>query len=185
MEIPEGSRTRGHAEKILQSTQKGAAIIDDLITLARRGVMASDVINLNSVVSGFLRTPVLEKIKDYHPRVTFRTECDKTLLNIMGSPLHLEKTLMNLVSNATESISGNGYVTIRTESRYLDTALRSYDEIKEGDYAVLTVFDTGMGILVENIEKIFEPFYTKKTMGRSGTELGLAIVWGTEKRCHL
>jgi PAS domain S-box-containing protein len=181
MEIPEGSRSRGHAEKILQSTEKGAAIIQDLLTLARRGVTASDVINLNGIVSDFLKTPVFEKMKDYNPRVTFRTECDKELLNIKGSPVHLEKTLINLVSNAAESISGKGEVTIRTESRYLDKPLRGYDEVKEGDYAVLTVSDTGMGIPAENREKIFEPFYTKKTMGRSGTGLGLAIVWGTVK----
>ncbi len=183
-EIPEGHRSRGHAEKILQSTEKGAAIIQDLLTLARRGVTASDVINLNSVVSGFLKTPVFEKMKDYHPRVTFRTECDKNVLNIKGSPIHLEKTLINLVSNAAESISGKGEVTIRTESRYLDKAVRGYDEVKEGDYAVLTVSDTGTGIPAENREKIFEPFYTKKTMGRSGTGLGLSIVWGTVKDHH-
>jgi len=180
-EIPEGSRSRGHVEKILQSTQKGAAIIQDLLTLARRGVTASDAINLNRIVSDFLKTPVFEKMKDYHPRVTFRTECDKELLNIKGSSVHLEKTLINLVSNAAESISGKGEVTIRTESRYLDKPLRGYDEVKEGDYAVLTVVDTGMGIPAESREKIFEPFYTKKTMGRSGTGLGLAIVWGTVK----
>jgi len=180
-EIPEGSRSRGHVEKILQSTEKGAAIIQDLLTLARRGVTASDAINLNHIVSDFLKTPVFEKMKDYHPRVTFRTECDKELLNIKGSSVHLEKTLINLVSNAAESISGIGEVTIRTESRYIDKPLRGYDEVKEGDYAVLTVSDTGMGIPAENREKIFDPFYTKKTMGRSGTGLGLAIVWGTVK----
>jgi PAS domain S-box-containing protein len=180
-EIPEGHRSRGHAEQILRSTEKGAAIIQDLLTLARRGVATSDVINLNNVVSDFLKTPVFEKTKDHHPRVTFRTECDKNLLNIKGSPVHLEKTLMNLVSNAVESIPGEGAVTIRTESRYLDKAIRGYDEVKEGDYAVLTVSDTGIGIPAENREKIFEPFYTKKTMGRSGTGLGLAIVWGTVK----
>jgi PAS domain S-box-containing protein len=181
LEIPEGHRSRGHAEKILQSTEKAAAIIQDLLTLARRGVMVSGVINLNTIVSGFLQTPVFEKMKDYHPCVTFRTDCDKNLLNIKGSTVHLEKALMNLVSNAAESISGKGEVTIRTENRYLDTAIQRYDEVKQGDYAVLTVSDTGMGIPVEDRERIFEPFYTKKTMGRSGTGLGLAIVWGTVK----
>ena len=180
-EIPDGHRSRVHVEKILQSTEKGAAIIQDLLTLARRSVVVSEVINLNSVVTGFLKTPVFEKIKDYHPRVTFRTECDEMLLNIKGSPVHLEKTLMNLVSNAAESISGMGEVTIRTENRYLETPVRGYDEVKQGEYVVLTVSDTGMGIPAENIGKIFEPFYTKKTMGRSGTGLGLAIVWGTVK----
>jgi PAS domain S-box-containing protein len=181
MEVPEGQRARNYVEKILNSTEKGAAIIQDLLTLARRGVTVSEVINLNSVVSGFLKTPVIEKIKDYHPRITFKMECDKNLLNVKGSPVHLEKTLMNLVSNAAESISAKGEVTIRTESRYLDKPISGYDKVKEGDYAVLTVSDTGMGIPIENREKIFEPFYTKKTMGRSGTGLGLAIVWGTVK----
>ncbi len=54
-------------------------------------------------------------------------------------------------------------------------------EAVDGDYAVLSVSDTGMGIAPEDMEKIFEPFYTKKSMGRSGTGLGLAIVWGTVK----
>jgi len=181
MEIPEGQRARRHAEMIFQSTQRGAAIIQDLLTLARRGVTVSDVINLNDIIANFLKAPVFDNVRDYHPRVTFRTECDKNLLNIKGSPVHLEKTLLNLVSNAAESISGPGEVTIRTESRYLDKAIRGYDTIKEGDYAILTVSDTGMGISAEDREKMFEPFYTKKKMGRSGTGLGLAIVWGTVK----
>jgi PAS domain S-box-containing protein len=180
-EIPEGNRARVHVGKILQSTEKGAAIIQDLLTLARRGVMASEVINLNSIVSGFLKTLTFEKIQDYHPRVTFRAEFDKNLLNIKGSPIHLEKTVMNLISNAAEAISSMGKVIIRTESRYLDKPVHGYDTMAEGDYAVLTISDTGTGIPAASIGKIFEPFYTKKSMGRSGTGLGLAIVWGTVK----
>jgi nitrogen-specific signal transduction histidine kinase len=180
-EIPEGHRTRVHVEKIFQSAEKGGAIIQDLLTLARRGVTTADVINLNGIVSDFLKSPVFEKMKDYHPRVNFRTSYDTNLLNIKGSPVHLEKTLMNLVSNAAESISGEGEVTIRTEGRYLEKPIRGYDDVKEGDYAVLIISDTGMGIPPKDRDKIFEPFYTKKTMGRSGTGLGLAIVWGTVK----
>lgn len=181
MEIPEGQRARSHAEKILQSTEKGAAIIQDLLTLARRGVTVAEVVDLNRIVSGFLRSPVFEKMKDYHPHVTFRTELHEELLNIKGSSVHLEKTLMNLVSNAAESISGTGEVVIRTQSCYLDKAVMGYDEVREGEYTILSVSDTGMGIPAEHREKIFEPFYTKKVMGRSGTGLGLAIVWGTVK----
>ena len=181
MEFPEESKLRGYVEKILQSTGKGAAIVQDLLTLARRGVTVADVVNLNTVIEGFLKTPVFEKIKEYHPRVTFRTECARNLLSVKGSALHLEKTVMNLVSNAAEAISGEGEIVIRTQNRYLDRPLRGYDEVNEGDYVLLTVSDTGMGIPDENIEKIFEPFYTKKKMGRSGTGLGLAIVWGTVK----
>ncbi|MBP1711142.1 MAG: hypothetical protein H6Q49_1344, partial [Deltaproteobacteria bacterium] len=181
IQIPEGQKCRDYAEKIIKSTEKGSAIIQDLLTLTRRGVTVSDVVNLNDIVSAFLKTPLFEKIKDDHPQVTFRAECEKSLLNIKGSPVHLEKTLMNLVLNAAEAISGKGEVTIRTENRYLDKPVKGYDEIHHGDYAILSVSDTGMGIPDENREKIFEPFYTKKTMRRSGTGLGLPIVWGTAK----
>jgi PAS domain S-box-containing protein len=181
MEIPPGHRSRTHVEKILQSTGKGAAIIQDLLTLARRGVKVEEVVNLNTIVSAFVKTLVFEKMKEHHYQVSVMTKCDNSLLNIKGAPVHLEKALMNLISNAMEAISGRGEVTILTENRYLDSPVKGYDEIKEGDYAVLTVSDTGKGIPAESTEKIFEPFYTKKNMGRSGTGLGLAIVWGTVK----
>jgi CheY-like chemotaxis protein len=88
---------------------------------------------------------------------------------------------MNLLSNAAESISGLGEVSIRTENRYVDRPIHGYDTTQEGEYAVLAVSDTGLGISPADIERIFEPFYTKKVMGRSGTGLGLAVVWGTVK----
>lgn len=181
LETPEGHRSRWHADKILRFTEQAATVIQDLLTLARRGVAASEVVNLNSVVSDFMKSPVFENLRDYHPRVDFRAEYDSNLLNIIGSPVHLEKTLMNLVSNAAESISGSGEVTIRTEGRYLDKPLKGYDEIREGDYAVLAVSDTGMGIPAVDRRRVFEPFYTRKVMGRSGSGLGLAIVWGVVK----
>ncbi len=181
MEIPQGQPARRHVEKILESTEKGAAIVQDLLTMARRGVRSSDVINLNTVVSDFLKTPVFDKLKSSYPRVTFRTECQDSLLNIVGSSVHLEKTLMNLVSNAAESISGQGEVVIGTENRYIEKEIKGFDEVRQGDYVILTVSDSGIGILDEDRDKIFEPFYTRKKMGRSGTGLGLAIVWGTVK----
>jgi CheY-like chemotaxis protein len=74
-----------------------------------------------------------------------------------------------------------GIVTIKTANQYLDKPIQGYDEVREGDYVVLSVSDTGEGISVADLELIFEPFYTKKVMGRSGTGLGLAVVWGTVK----
>ncbi|MDP1992491.1 MAG: response regulator [Syntrophales bacterium] len=179
--IPIGSPLRRYVSNIQQSGERGAAIIQDLLTLARRGVAVSEIIDLNRVVCDYFETPEFENLKAYHPLVVFQTTIDKDLLNIRGSPVHLNKTLMNLVSNATEAISGRGEVAIRTENRYLDRPILSYDNMQEGDNVILTVSDTGRGIAAVDLGKIFEPFYTKKVMGRSGTGLGLAVVWGTVK----
>ena len=183
-EIPEESRLRRHVNNILMSSQKGAAIIQDLLTLARRGVAVSEVVNLNRIVDDYLQSPEFENLRSQHPDVAFSTNPDKDLLNSHGSSVHLGKTVMNLVSNAVEAIVDRGEVTIRSENRYLDRPIRGYDDIQEGDYVVLTVSDTGKGISPDDLGKIFEPFYTKKVMGRSGTGLGLAVVWGTVKDHH-
>lgn len=88
---------------------------------------------------------------------------------------------MNLISNAAEAISGEGMIHISTQNRYLDYTHNGYEDIVQGDYVNLSVSDTGKGISSFDLEKIFEPFYTKKVMNRSGTGLGLAVVWGTVK----
>ena len=179
--LPQESPMRKYADYIMQSSIKGAAIIQDLLTLARRGVIVSEIVNLNQVIHDYFKSPEFEKMIAYHPGVKISMDLEEGLLNLKGSPIHLSKMVMNLVSNAAEAISGPGEVTIRTENRHLDQPIRGYEEMKEGDYLVLTVSDTGKGISAEDLGKIFEPFYTKKVMGRSGTGLGLPVVWGTVK----
>jgi two-component system cell cycle sensor histidine kinase/response regulator CckA len=181
MNIPEDSPLRRHVVNINQSGEKGAAIIQDLLTLARRGVAVAEVVNLNQVVSEYFQSPEFERLKAHYPEVTFATDLDRELMNISGSPVHLGKTVMNLVINAAEAIPGRGVVMVTTQNRYLDQEVQHYDDMAEGDYVVLAVSDNGRGIADKDIGKIFEPFYTKKVMGRSGTGLGLAVVWGTVK----
>jgi CheY-like chemotaxis protein len=88
---------------------------------------------------------------------------------------------MNLVSNAAEAMPCGGTIRIETSNQYVEKAIRGYDQVSEGEYIVLKISDTGIGIPQRDILKIFEPFYTKKIMGRSGTGLGMAVVWGTVK----
>ncbi len=181
MQISQQSPLRKPILTIQDSGIKAAAIVQDLLTLARRGVAAADVVNLNDVISEYLKSPEHEKIMLYHPEVHMETNLEVNLLNILGSPVHLSKTIMNLVSNAAEAMPDGGKIFMSTENRNIDRPIRGYDHVKEGDYVTLTVSDTGTGISSEDMERIFEPFYTKKVMGRSGTGLGLSVVWGTVK----
>lgn len=181
MELPEESPLRDAIYTIRQSGQRAAAVVQDLLTLARRGVVSTEALNLNDVVSAYLKTPEHESIRLHQPDVRFEVRLDEGLLPVKGSRGHLSKTVMNLLLNAAEAMPGGGVVTITTTNKYLDRPVKGYDDVTEGDYAVLTVSDTGKGISAEDRGRIFEPFYTKKAMGRSGTGLGLAVVWGTVK----
>jgi CheY-like chemotaxis protein len=144
-------------------------------------VVYTKVLNLNDVISEYMKTPEQEKIQVYQPNVRFEIRLAQGLLPVKGSRVHLSKTIMNLLLNAAEAMPAGGVVTITTMIQYLDRPVKGYDEVQEGDYAVLMVSDTGKGIPVEDRGRIFEPFYTKKVMGRTGTGLGLAVVWGTVK----
>ena len=181
MEIPKRSPLRKPILTIQKSGEKAAAIVQDLLTLARRGVAATEVVDLNHIISEYLKSPEHERLKSFHPNVQVKTELETGLLNILGSPAHLSKTVMNLVSNAAEAMPYGREIFISTENRYIDRPIRSYAHIEEGDYVILTVSDTGVGISPEDMERIFDPFYTKKVMGRSGTGLGMTVVWGTVK----
>jgi len=181
MRLPEDSPLRRPLETIRQSGQRAAAIVQDMLTLARRGVSVSEVVDVNDIVRRHMEGPEQERLRSEHPEVRFTLRLEPGLSNILGSPVHLSKTLMNLLTNAAQSIEGEGEVVVSTCNRVLDDSLRGYETVEEGDYAVLSVSDNGTGMPAEDLPRVFEPFYTKKVMGRSGTGLGMAVVWGTVK----
>jgi len=179
LQLPEDSPYREFIEAIKESGARAVAIVRDLLTVARGVATTKDTLNLNDLIGDYLHSPEFNKLKQFHPTVAVNTNLDTDLLNISGSHVHIRKVVMNLVSNASEAIKGGGNVTISTVNRYVDKPVRGYDDINEGEYAVLAVSDDGSGISSDDLGRIFEPFYTKKVMGRSGTGLGLAVVWNT------
>lgn len=180
MDIPEEDvKLRKQIKTFQKSGEKAAAIVQDLLTLARRGVVTNDVMNLNDVIEDYLQSRECDVLKIHHPDVTIKVNLRKDLPNVLGSSVHLSKTIMNLASNAAEAITGKGTIIISSDHRYVDKSMTGFDQLAEGSYVVIGVADDGIGIAEEHINKIFEPFYTKKKMGRSGTGLGLAVVWST------
>ena len=181
MDLPDRSPLKAPILTIQKSGERAAAIVQDLLTLARRGVAAMEAVDLNQIVTDYLSSPEFEKLCSFHPRVTIHHSLADALQTITGSSVHLSKTIMNLVSNAAEAMPDGGTIFISTENRHVDPSIDGYSDIAEGQYTVIKIVDTGVGISPADIEQIFEPFYTKKVMGRSGTGLGMAVVWGTIK----
>jgi PAS domain S-box-containing protein len=178
MDLPEDSPLREDVRQIKLAAQRSAAMVQDLLTLARRGIYRTAPLNLNFVVDEYLHTPSYLALKRAHPDVVVNVSLASDLLNVMGSPVHLSKVIMNLVTNAFEAMPDGGTLTISTRCLALDRPLAAYEYIQAGDYVVLQVTDTGIGIEQDDVGHVFEPFYTKKEMGRSGSGLGLAVVYG-------
>jgi two-component system cell cycle sensor histidine kinase/response regulator CckA len=181
MGVDESDPLRKPLETIKRSGEKAAVIVQDLLLLARQNVAAKEPTNLSTVIQEFLASPEFERMCARHTGVNLTTSHEKELMLIEGSPVHLSKVAMNLIFNAVEAIPGKGSVQITTENRYIDTPISGYKTVVEGDYVVLTVQDDGNGISSQDMPRIFEPFYSRKVLGQSGSGLGMAIVWNTVK----
>ena len=120
LKLPEDSPLRDMVSTIQKSGEKAAATVQDLLTLARRGLLVTELINLNDVVSEYLQSPEHNQLQTYHPEVHLETRFERYPLHIEGSPVHLSKTVMNLISNAAEAMPEGGKLTITLENKYLD-----------------------------------------------------------------
>jgi signal transduction histidine kinase len=181
MDLPEESPWQRPLSIIRQSGQKAAAIVQDLLSLARQGVAEKKIVNVNRIVTDYLASPEYAELLSNHRQVRVEIDLDEGALNIKGSAYHISKTLMNLLHNGCEANLVDGTVRISSQNRYFNKPLDAYERIEAGEYVVLSVADTGIGINQEDLEKIFEPFYTKKKLGRSGTGLGMTLIWSTVK----
>ncbi len=177
LDLSEDSKFRKPIQTIQESGNRAVAIVQDLLTIARGVASPKETLNLNDIIREYLISPEFKKLEQLHPTITVKTDLEPDLFNISGSLVHIRKVIMNLVSNSSEAIESTGNVIISTMNRYVDRPIRGYDDVKIGEYVVLAVSDDGSGILSDYLERIFEPFFTKKIMGRSGTGLGLAVVW--------
>lgn len=181
MKLSEDDPLRKQVKLIGQSAREAAEVIQDLLTLARRGRYEMITTDLNEMVMNFLQSPTFLKLKENQGNVDVKIKLGQNIKNIKGSSAHLFKVVMNLIVNAFDAMPKGGTLTVETSQESRQNVPGGYNNIDQLDYIVLRVGDTGMGIAMEDIDRIFEPYYSKKKMGSSGSGLGLSVVYGIVK----
>jgi PAS domain S-box-containing protein len=168
---------RGPAQEIAKASERATALTRQLLAFSRKQMLAPKVVDLNSVVTENLKM------------LTRLIGEDVDLVMVPGSgigavkadPGQIEQVVMNLAVNARDAMPHGGKLTIETANVKLDANYaRFHSPVKPGDYVMLAISDTGMGMDSETQTHIFEPFYTTK--GMKGTGLGLSTVYGIVKQ---
>ena len=181
MKLPEDSPVRSQVTKIGLAAQQAADVVQDLLTLARRGRYEMMPLILNEVVTLQIDSPAFEKLSSSHPNVAIETHLTDPLYPILGSSVHLSKVVANLLANAFDAMPRGGMLTIRTRNLNLSQLSDGFMIPRPGPFVSLSVRDTGIGINPKDKPKIFEPYYSTKKMGASGSGLGLSVVYGVVK----
>ncbi len=177
--LPQDSNLRKPLTQILESGQRAAVVVADLLTIVRGVASVRSVVDLNVMTQEYLDSPEAKKNRSLYPSISFQYENHAEKSSILCSPVHIQKCIMNIVTNAAEAISDSGTVQIILRNIHLDDKGAAQISIESGSYVELAVCDDGPGISEFDIDHIFEPFYTRKKLGRSGTGLGLTVVWNT------
>lgn len=181
MGLPENSPIKKKVEMMGRSAREAADVIQDLLSLARRGRYEMTSLNLNDVINEYLESPSYYTLASRNPNVYVEVSLGRDIGPIYGSASHLLKVVMNLIINAFDAMPNGGRLLIETGQENLKSLRGGHNKIEAGDYLIFRVKDTGIGIEPAEIRKIFEPYYSKKKMGSSGSGLGLSVVYGIVK----
>jgi len=178
MDNRQGDRDYEDIQKILSAARKGADLVKGLMAFSRRGESNPKPLNLNQVIhqADALLARTLPKT------IKVNLILQERLSAISADPVQIEQILLNLAINARDAMPGGGTLTFETATVMLDeTYFREHLGAESGEYALLTVSDTGQGMTKQTLEHIFEPFFSTKPTGE-GTGLGLAMVYGIVKQ---
>ncbi|ADW18632.1 PAS/PAC sensor hybrid histidine kinase [Desulfobulbus propionicus DSM 2032] len=179
MDLGEEFKYREELLMIREAGKRAAAVVNDLLTVARGATCKKEVQNVNDLITGYLNSVEFREISQRYPQIKVTPYLESALHNISCSTMHLTKSIMNLVNNAAEAIQARGQIILATKNVQLTAPHHGYETIEPGEYVMISVEDDGPGISPQDMRQIFSPFYSKKVMGRSGTGLGLAVVWNT------
>ena len=163
---------RRAVDAISTSASRAATLTQQLLAFARKQELRDRLMNLNQLLGDF--RPILER--SVGSGVTLRRDLAADLWNCRVDPVQAEMALLNIIRNARDATGGAGVVTIATRNAVLPEDA-TVAKLEPGEYVVVSICDDGPGIDAAIADKLFEPFYTTKEMGK-GAGLGLAMVYG-------
>ncbi len=172
--LPDGAPVLADLEHIRDAGERAAWLTAQLLTFARRQVVAPKLLDVNDLVKRV--DHLLRRLIGEH--IELRTVLGAGLHGVLADPGQVEQVLVNLAANARDAMPDGGRLTLETSNLAVSAAdAASQLNLAPGDFVMLSVSDTGVGIPPEALEHIFEPFFTTKAPGR-GTGLGLATCYG-------
>lgn len=178
MKMKENDPQRYYIEQILALSERAASLTNGLLAFSRKQMINPQPINVNDAV---------HKVEKLLARligedISLKTVLKDINLNILADSVQIEQVLINLATNARDAMPNGGGLIITTERTVMDNSfIDSHGYGKEGEYALITVSDSGTGMEKSMLGRIFEPFFTTKEFGK-GTGLGLSIVYGIIKQ---
>ncbi|MGI9538239.1 MAG: response regulator [Desulfocapsaceae bacterium] len=166
-------------KKIQEAGKRAAAVVADLVSVARGKKTKPPPLDLNDQILSHLDSIEHNERLSVYPGVVIDTGLKTDLQSCLCSAPRIHKILLNLIGNGLEAIGHDGIIRISTENCRFANPVMKDQLMRVGNYVKMTISDNGEGISAEDLEHIFDPFYSTKKSGRSGTGLGLAIVWNS------
>jgi len=179
MHVAPDTRAAEYLDGVRESAKRGASLTQQLLAFARKKIVRPEVIDLNEVLRRL--TVLLRRLVGENLELVVSTGPNLNMVKVdVGS---MEQVVMNLVVNARDAITtGTGRITLETKNVVLDEAYcQMHAEMTPGEFVMLAVTDTGIGMTPSIRAKLFEPFFTTKPVGH-GTGLGLAMCHGIIKQ---
>jgi two-component system, cell cycle sensor histidine kinase and response regulator CckA len=175
-QIDPASGVGGQVEQIRRAGERASALTRQLLAFSRQQVLDTKTLNLNAIISDMAQLLMRLIGED----IELQTKLESTHA-IRGDQGQIEQVIMNLAVNARDAMPHGGKLMIETRNVAVEEEGQRHTSMAPGDYILLTISDTGVGMDTETQAHIFEPFFTTKTQGK-GTGLGLATVYGVVKQ---
>ena len=171
---PEESDQARHLDKVLQAAMRGKKLIERVLTFSRGGARSSIAFELEPVVAEVMSLLIVSMSSE----VVLEQELNATDGRVRGDPTQAFEAVMNLCTNAMQSMPNGGMLSVQLNRvSFPEAKVLSHSKVAKGNYLALAVSDQGSGITVQVMEHLFEPFFTTRS-AKEGTGLGLAVVHG-------